>query len=74
MRLVDLWCRLRERGYTRYVKSLYRVLKRTGVKVAPRSCCVYDMRLFQHTFIDEFTRLRYLAPTRSKAPIIRQTF
>ena len=28
--LVDLWCRLRVRGYTRCVESLYRVLKRTG--------------------------------------------
>lgn len=26
--LVDLWCRLRERGYSRCVESLYRVLKR----------------------------------------------
>ena len=28
--LIDLWCRLRARGYTRCVESLYRVLKRTG--------------------------------------------
>lgn len=27
--LIDLWCRLRERGYTRCPESLYRVLKRT---------------------------------------------
>ena len=26
--LIDLWCRLRDRGYTRCVESLYRVLKR----------------------------------------------
>ena len=28
--LIDLWCRLRERGYSRCVESLYRVLKRMG--------------------------------------------
>ena len=28
--LIDLWCRLRERGYTRCPESLYRVLKRLG--------------------------------------------
>jgi len=28
--MIDLWCRLRDRGYTRCVESLYRVLKRTG--------------------------------------------
>ena len=28
--LIDLWCRLRDRGYTRCPESLYRVLRRTG--------------------------------------------
>ena len=28
--LIDLWCRLKERGYTRCPESLYRVLKRLG--------------------------------------------
>ncbi len=28
--LLDLWCRLRDRGYTRCPESLYRVLKRSG--------------------------------------------
>ena len=28
--LIDLWCRLRNRGYTRCPESLYRVLKRIG--------------------------------------------
>ena len=28
--LIDLWCRLRERGYSRCVESLYRVLKHMG--------------------------------------------
>ncbi|MDD6044734.1 MAG: hypothetical protein PUC76_03690 [Clostridia bacterium] len=28
--LIDLWCRLRGRGYSRRPESLYRVLKRTG--------------------------------------------
>ena len=28
--IIDLWCRLRERGYSRCVESVYRVLKRMG--------------------------------------------
>ena len=89
--LIDLWCRLRERGYTRCPESLYRVLKRLGalpeqsekqpyhpkpyeqmtypgqrvqidVKVVPRRCIAApELRLFQYTAIDEFSRLRYLA-------------
>ena len=32
------------------------------VKVVPRSCIAdHDLRLFQYTAIDEFTRLRFLA-------------
>ena len=87
--LIDLWCRLRARGYARCVESLYRVLRRMGelsqppkaapykpkpyqqitypgeriqidVKVVPRACCVGNLKLFQYTAIDEFTRLRYL--------------
>ena len=91
MGLIDLWCRLRERGYTRCPESLYRVLKRLGalpeqserqpyhpkpyeqmtypgqrvqidVKVVPRRCIAApELRLFQYTAIDEFSRLRYLA-------------
>ena len=33
--LIDLWCRLRNRGYTRRPESLYRVLKRTGAFPGP---------------------------------------
>jgi len=29
--IIELWCRLRERGYTRCVESLYRVMKREGM-------------------------------------------
>ena len=29
--IVELWCRLRKRGYTRCIESLYRVLKRDGL-------------------------------------------
>lgn len=35
MGLIDLWCRLRERGYTRCPESLYRVLKRMGALPKP---------------------------------------
>lgn len=33
--LIDLWCRLRDRGYTRCPESLYRVLKRMGALPGP---------------------------------------
>ncbi len=33
--LIDLWCRLRDRGYTRCPESLYRVLKRMGTLPEP---------------------------------------
>ena len=29
--MVELWCRLRKRGYSRCIESLYRVLKREGL-------------------------------------------
>lgn len=88
--VVELWHRLRKRGYTRHVYSLYRVLHRLGmlpvakkkkkyvakpyqqmthpgervqidVKVVPRRCIADpNLRLYQYTAIDEFTRLRFL--------------
>ena len=106
--LVDLWCRLRARGYTRCIESLYRVLKRLGelprqpqaapykpkpyqqmtypgeriqidVKVVPRACCVGDLKLFQYTAIDEYTRLRYLGAyqeqsTYSSADFLKKAY
>ena len=33
--LCELWCRLRERGYTRTIVSMYRVIKRLGLQPAP---------------------------------------
>lgn len=89
--LVELWHRLKQRGYTRRPESLYRVMQRLGmfpekdakksytpkpyeqmtypgqriqvdVKVVPRACTADpELRLFQYTAIDEFTRLRFLA-------------
>ena len=88
--IIELWCRLRERGYTRCVESLYRALKRNGmmpqkkkvktyipkpyeqmthpgeriqidVKVVPRKCIVDpELRLYQYTAIDEYSRYRVL--------------
>ena len=89
--MIELWCRLKKRGYTRRPESLFRVMRKLGlfpnikekkpykpkpyeqmtypgqrvqvdVKVVPR-CCIADteLRLFQYTAIDEFTRLRFLA-------------
>ncbi len=89
--MIELWHRLRRRGYTRCPESLFRVMRRLGmfpdpkpkktykpkpyeqmthpgervqvdVKVVPRSCIADpELRLFQYTAIDEFTRLRFLA-------------
>ena len=89
--MVELWHRLRKRGYTRRPESLFRVMRRLGlfppcnkksaykpkpyeqmsypgqrvqvdVKVVPRGCIAdSELRLFQYTAIDEFTRLRFLA-------------
>ncbi len=89
--MIELWYRLRQRGYTRRPESLYRVMRKLGmfpqkkeekaytakpyqqmtypgqrvqvdVKVVPRRCITDpELRLFQYTAIDEFTRLRFLA-------------
>ena len=89
--MVELWHRLRQRGYTRRPESLFRVMRKLGmfpvpkqkepykpkpyelmtypgqrvqvdVKVVPRRCITDpELRLFQYTAIDEFTRLRSLA-------------
>lgn len=89
--MIELWYRLRLRGYTRRPESLFRVMRKLGmfqqskskntytpkpyeqmtcpgqrvqvdVKVVPRSCIADpELRLFQYTAIDEFTRLRFLA-------------
>ena len=89
--MVELWHRLRQRGYTRRPESLFRVMRKLGmfphkekkpkqkpkpyeqmtypgqrvqvdVKVVPRRCIADpELRLYQYTAIDEFTRLRFLA-------------
>ena len=89
--MVELWHRLRQRGYTRRPESLFRIMRKLGlfpqaekkpaykpkpyeqmtypgqrvqvdVKVVPRKCIADpELRLFQYTAIDEFTRLRFLA-------------
>ena len=89
--MVELWQRLKKRGYSRRPESLFRVMRKMGmfsgkkpkntykpkpyeqmtypgqrvqidVKVVPRRCIADpELRLFQYTAIDEFTRLRFLA-------------
>lgn len=89
--MVELWHRLKRRGYTRRPESLFRVMRKMGmfpqktpkkryipkpyeqmtypgqrvqvdVKVVPCRCIADpELRLFQYTAIDEFTRLRFLA-------------
>ena len=89
--MVELWHRLKKRGYTRRPESLFRVMRKMvmfpqekprktyipkpyeqmiypgqrvqiDVKVVPRRCIADpELRLFQYTAIDEFTRLRFLA-------------
>ena len=85
--LVELWHRLKQRGYTRRPESLFRVMRKLGmfpqekkkktytlqpyqqmtrpgeriqvdVKIVPRRCITDpELRLFQYTAIDEFSRL-----------------
>ena len=89
--MIELWHRLKKRGYTRCPESLFRVMRKRGlfpqekpnktytpkpyeqmsrpgeriqvdVKVVPRKCIADpELRLFQYTAIDEFTRLRFPA-------------
>jgi len=105
--MIELWHRLRQRGYTRCPESLFRVMRKMGlfpaekpkntykpkpyeqmthpgervqvdVKVVPRKCIADpELRLFQYTAIDEFTRLRFLAAypeqsTYSSADFLRR--
>ena len=88
--MIELWHRLRQRGYQRCPESLFRVMRRLGmfseakpkkkyqpkpyekmthpgervqidVKVVPRHCIANsELRLFQYTAIDEYSRLRFL--------------
>ena len=107
--MVELWHRLRQRGYTRRLESLFRVMRKLGmfpsspkqvsyrpkpyeqmtypgqriqvdVKVVPRLCIADpELRLYQYTAIDEFTRLRFLAAypeqsTCSSADFLKKLF
>lgn len=90
--LVVFWVKLRERGYTRSISGLYRLLRRIDgkpiklpnpkyvakpyeqmqypgqrgqidVKFVPESCIVGQeagTKWYQYTFIDEYSRFRYL--------------
>ena len=107
--MVELWHKLRQRGYTRRPESLFRVMRKLGlfppakkkntykpkpyeqmtypgqrvqvdVKVVPRRCITDpELRLFQYTAIDEFTRLRFLGAyteqsTYSYADFLKKLF
>lgn len=97
--LVELWCQMRQRGYTRRIESLYRIMRRQvmtadkkakkkpkpkpyeamdypgqriqiDVKVVPRRCIADpELRLYQYTAIDEYSRFRILGayPEQSTA-------
>jgi Integrase core domain. len=106
--LVVLWVKLKQRGYTRSISGLYRILTRSGqmavklpnpkyipkpyeqmrypgqrgqidVKFVPLSCLAGEagnQKFYQYTFIDEFSRFRYLEAfeehsTYSSAQFIR---
>jgi transposase InsO family protein len=90
--LVVFWVKLRQRGYTRCISSLYRFLRKRGqmavklpypkyipksyeqmtypgqrgqidVKFVPAACLVGDaagQKFYQYTFIDEYSRFRYV--------------
>jgi len=95
--MVELWHRLKQRGYTRRPESLFRVMRRLhmfpptkekkkyipkpyeqmqypgqrvqiDVKVVPRSCIADpELKLYQYTAIDEYSRLRFLAAYDEKS-------
>ena len=88
--MIELWHRMRKRGYTRCPESLYRLMRKLemfptpkpkpkyipkpyqqmtypgervqiDVKVVPRACIADpQLRLFQYTAIDEYSRIRFL--------------
>lgn len=106
--MIELWHRLKKRGYTRRPESLFRTMRKMDmlpspkkkkkyipkpyeqmqypgqrvqidVKVVPRACIAgNELRLFQYTAIDEYSRLRYLGAyeeqsTYSSADFLRKT-
>lgn len=106
--MIELWHRLKKRGYRRCPESLFRVMRRLGmfpetkpkkkykpkpyekmthpgervqidVKVVPRRCIADpELRLFQYTAIDEYSRLRFLGAyteqsTYSSADFLKKT-
>lgn len=105
--MIELWHRLRTRGYARCPESLFRVMRRLSLfpsekkkkaycpkpyaqmthpgkrvradmKVVPRRCIADpELRLFQYTAIDEYSRLRFLGAygeqtTDSSADFLRR--
>ena len=105
--LTELWYRLKKRGYSRTVESLFRCMRREGlikpttvekgrqskpyekmthpgervqidVKVVPRRCIAdKELRLYQYTAIDEYSRCRILGAypeqsTYSSADFLRR--
>ena len=90
--LVVFWVKLRQRGYSRSISGLYRVLRRIGgmavklpnpkyiqkpyekmtypgqrvqidIKYVPTACLVGEaqgQKFYQFTFLDEYSRFRYL--------------
>ena len=105
--LTELWYRLKKRGYSRTVESLFRCMRREGlikpttvkkkrqskpyekmthpgervqidVKVVPRRCIAdKELRLYQYTAIDEYSRYRILGAypeqsTYSSADFLRK--
>jgi transposase InsO family protein len=106
--MLELWHRMKKRGYNRNPTSLFRVMRKLGmfanpkpknkytpkpyeqmtypgqrvqidVKVVPRRCIANpELRLYQYTAIDEYSRLRYLGAyeeqsTYSSADFLKKT-
>lgn len=56
--LIDLWCRLRDRGYTRRPESLFRVLRRLGqLPEKPKKQCYTPKPYQQMTYPGERVRI-----------------
>ena len=102
--IVELWARMRKRGYTRTIESLWRVMRREGwtaqgekkkpykpkpyeqmqypgqrvqidVKVVPRRCIADpQLKLYQYTAIDEYSRYRVLGAYEEQSPFSSADF
>lgn len=102
--MIELWFRLKKRGYSRRPESLFRVMRKLemfpeakpkklyipkpyeqmqypgqrvqmDVKVVPRKCIANpELKLYQYTAIDEYSRLRFLGAYEEQSTYSSEDF